>query len=290
MSDESKVRKTLRTPSAVLMRLFAFYLAWYFPRHFHAVRIANGERLKGQSGPLVVYLNHGSWWDPLACMLLAGRFFADRVHYAPMDANALERYQMLGKMGMFPVEQGTRRGAEQFLRASAEILNTERAMLWVTPQGAFTDARQRPVVFRKGLAGVLRRNPGATAVPLAIEYTFWDERLPEILIQVGQPKRFEAGMSTGEIENSLLSGMVSAQDALASLAMARSAGAFETVLSGKAGVGIAYDIWRRMVAMVKGRRYQAEHTVVAESTAKPAVDEGGRFFVKELKDGGANRR
>jgi hypothetical protein len=223
-------------------------------------------------------------------MLLARRFFAGSVHYAPMDAEALERYRMLGKMGMFPVERGTRRGAVQFLRASKEILSTERAMLWVTPQGAFADVRQRPPEFQPGLAGVLRRNPGVTAVPLAIEYTFWDERLPEILIQVGEPQWFDAGMSTPEIEKSLVSGMAAAQDALASLAMARDPAAFTSLLSGKAGVGFVYDAWRKATAMMRGKKYHDEHTVAAKSTAKQAGEKDSGLLDTELKESGVCRR
>jgi len=283
-------RNTLRQPSAGLWWLFAFYLKWYFPRHFHAVRIANSERLQGLGGPQTVYLNHASWWDPLTCMLLARHFFAEKTHFAPMDAEALERYKMLGKMGMFPVERGTRRGAEQFLRASAEVLSSERAMLWLTPQGAFSDVRQRPLAFRPGLAGLLGRNPEVTAVPLAIEYTFWNERLPEILIQVGLPLRFGPGVSTAAIEGSLVSALVSTQDGLASLAIARNADAFNTVLSGSAGVGFAYDIWRRTLAMVQGKTYQEEHTAVAQSFIGETDRKGDTLPIKTLEEGSLDRR
>ncbi len=47
--------------------------------------------------------------------------------------------------------------------------------------------RTRPAVFRPGLAALVARLGACTLVPLAFEYTFWDERLPEILISCGQP-------------------------------------------------------------------------------------------------------
>ena len=43
----------------------------------------------------------------------------------------------------------------------------------------------RPVRLRPGLAHLARRVPGATIVPLALEYPFWDERTPEALCRFG---------------------------------------------------------------------------------------------------------
>jgi hypothetical protein len=61
------------------------------------------------------------------------------------------------------------------------------SVLWVTPEGRFTDVRTRPAIFRPGLASLVARLDTFTLVPLAFEYTFWDERLPEILVSCGQP-------------------------------------------------------------------------------------------------------
>ena len=44
--------------------------------------------------------------------------------------------------------------------------------------------RTRPAIFRPGLAALVARLGACTLVPLAFEYTFWDERLPEILISL----------------------------------------------------------------------------------------------------------
>ncbi len=251
----------LTPPSKALLLFFRAYLPWYLRRNFHALRIANAERVRHASSPLVLYLNHASWWDPLASLFLARRFFPAHRHHAPMDASALERYRLLAHVGMFPVEQGTRRGAAQFLRAASKVLSTPQSILWVTPQGAFTDVRTRPIAFKPGLAGLLARNSHAVAIPLAIEYTYWDERLPEILINVGEPLRFDALAKQPEIEQRLASGMQTAQDALAALAIERNPAAFDTLLSGSAGVGLAYDLWRRTLAFVRGQRYRSEHTL-----------------------------
>jgi 1-acyl-sn-glycerol-3-phosphate acyltransferase len=259
-------------PSQAVLKAFGLYLRWYLRRHFHAVRIANAAALTRHPGPLIVYVNHASWWDPLTCMLLARAMFPAHRHHGPMDGDALARYPLLRKLGLFPVERGTTRGAAQFMNASMEIMRAESSLLWLTPQGAFSDVRQRPVVFKPGLAGILKRCPDATAIPLAIEYTFWDERLPEVLINVGEPQRLDPATSTSDVQQTLAAKLTSAQDSLSALAQLRDPNSFENLLSGSAGVGLAYDTARRLSSWMRGKKYQAEHTLTAQPRfADPAV-------------------
>jgi 1-acyl-sn-glycerol-3-phosphate acyltransferase len=249
-------------PSRRLLASFSFYLSWYMGRHFHGIRIANGERFPREvSGPLIICLNHASWWDPLTCIMLSRRFLPQADHYAPMDEAALARYGFFAKLGLFPVEPDTPRGAMQFLRSATAVLTAPNSVLWLTPQGRFADARARPPVFKEGLASLLRRLPSATLLPLAIEYVYWDERLPEILVNPGQPIRISNGdESPRDARNELLTGALAlAQDELAALAVARNAANFEAILGGAAGIGAFYDLWQRIRSGARGDRYEPEH-------------------------------
>jgi 1-acyl-sn-glycerol-3-phosphate acyltransferase len=272
----------LELPSEAILRPFNLYLRWYLRRHFHAIRIANLASLSQQLDASIVYVNHASWWDPLTCMFLARRIFPAHTHFAPMDANALAGYPLLRKLGMFPVEQGALVGGKQFLRVSSQILNMKSSMLWMTPQGAFTDVRRRPVAFKSGLQGLMRRNSGAIAVPLAIEYTFWDDRLPEVLMNVGPAQRFDSSFSAGEIQERLQNAMLSAQDHLAELALTRRAASFDTILSGRSGIGLFYDAWRRISLLKDDSTVTAGRTsgAAGESASK---NQGGLLRPPDLK-------
>jgi 1-acyl-sn-glycerol-3-phosphate acyltransferase len=257
MQDES----TLVRPSRRLLSFFANYLNWYIGRHFHAIRLANSSRFPRTTGPLIVYANHASWWDPLAFIVISRYFLPTASHYAPMDAAALKHYAMLRKLGIFPVEAGTRRGAAQFLRAANEILSAPNSVLWITPEGRFTDMRTRPAIFRPGLAALAARARACTFVPLAFEYTFWDERLPEILINCGQPIEVDDGHlhSNAEWSDRLVAALATTQDELAALAKLRDPARFETVLSGRVGISGVYETWKRLLALLTGRAYQGSH-------------------------------
>lgn len=256
-----------------VLSLFQRYLRWYLPRHFHAVLLARDgmeglQRIEGR--PLVVYLNHPSWWDPLVCLLLADELFDDRRSFGPVDAGAVERYGLLRRLGLFGVERGTTAGARRFLEVSSQLLSVPGVALWVTPQGRFADPRERPVELEGGLGHLARRlarsgergASGCTFLPLAVEYPFWEESRPEVLLRFGQPATVEDLLAHGgsrQITRELARRLEGSQDALAGLARQRRWSGFRVLLSGGAGVGGVYDLWRRLKAWLGGERFRPEH-------------------------------
>jgi 1-acyl-sn-glycerol-3-phosphate acyltransferase len=262
MQRKSKTGKSALTrPSRRMLSLFSIYLHWYIGRHFRALRVANADRYPDTTGPLIVYANHASWWDPLAFIVISRYVRPGASHYAPMDAAALKHYAFLRKLGLFAVESGTPRGAAQFLRAAQQIVSTPGSVLWVTPEGCFTDMRTRPAIFRPGLAALVARLGACTLVPLAFEYTFWDERLPEILISCGQPIHVSDGrlQSADEWSDQLAIALAATQDELAVLTKLRDPERFTTVLAGRVGVSGVYETWKRLLALLSGRVYQGSH-------------------------------
>lgn len=251
----------LRIPSPKAIGLFNVYLRWYLRRHFHTLRVANAGRIPPQAEPLVLFGNHSSWWDPLTALLLGQTLLPNRQHYAPMEATALSHYTIFKPMGFFPVEIATARGAAQLLRAGAEVFSRPGSVLWITPESQFNDVRKRPVVFRPGLGALMSRTGRMTCVPVAIEYTFWNERLPEILVNIGEPLEIADGtMEEARTWTNLLSYAMSATlDELTMLAVDRNPAAFVTVLSGGGGIGGVYELWKRLYAVLTGRKYHHDH-------------------------------
>ena len=245
--------------SPLTLRFFRRVVRRYFRQHFRAVGAQGTARLRSLTGPIVIYGNHSSWWDPMIVVLLGEKLLPERRHYAPMDAQALEQYPILKKLGIFPVEMATTRGAVNFLSTAETILN-EGGVLWVTPQGRFADPRDFPLSFKPGLGALALRMPGVPFVPLALEYPFWNERLPESLLHFGAPvhvtpEQPTAG-ATRELETALTASMMELQTA----AMARDPSAFETILNGNRGTGGAYGLIRRATALLQGRRPTLDHT------------------------------
>jgi 1-acyl-sn-glycerol-3-phosphate acyltransferase len=249
-------------PSRRLIELFARYSRGYLRRHFHSARVLRSGSSEPVPGvPLVIYLNHASWWDPLVCLLLAQQFFPRRRSHAPISAEALRRYRFFTKLGFFPVDQNTR-GTIDFLRHADAVLKSERAALWLTPQGRFADVRTRPAKFQRGLGHIASHVAQAAFMPLAIEYVFWEERLPEILISFGQPLvvSSEHGLSTDDATRLFEVGLTTVQDHLAAAAQRRDPREWTTLVQGGEGVGGFYQMWSRARAKLRGERYHLAHS------------------------------
>ena len=250
--------------SRPLLRWFTWYSRRYIRQHFHSLRVSLAGLPPDTRGlPLVLYSNHASWWDALVCLVAKQQFFPSHAAFAPMDAAMLKRYKMFSKLGFFGVEQGNRRGAIQFLRTAEAILQSPENILAVTPQSRFADVRERPVQFEAGLGHLAMRIERALFAPVALEYAFWDERLPEILVRFGEPVEvrrehsaaFDAKYWTRLFEQT----MTETQDALAIETQRRDGRAFQTVLRGGAGQGGIYDVWQWLNAKLRGEPFRKEH-------------------------------
>jgi 1-acyl-sn-glycerol-3-phosphate acyltransferase len=177
---------------------FTSYSKWYLRRHFNSLGISRSSPLPtADRMPIVLYANHAGWWDPLVGLILKSVFFPNYTLFAPVDAVALQRYKILTKVGFFGVERQSRRGVIAYFKTAEEILRHSEHLLAVTPHGRFTDARDRPVQFQRGLGLLATRLERALFLPVAIEYAFWDQRLPEIFCRFGEPTEICAEDSIG---------------------------------------------------------------------------------------------
>ncbi len=252
---------------------FHWYIPRYIRKHFHALAL-NQTQLRSvdfqPTDSLVVYANHSSWWDPLVAMYSAKNMFTGFTFYAPIDASALEKYRIFSKLGFFPVEQETLQGAKHFLNVCLCLLEQPGTSIWITPEGRFVDTRDDSAEFMPGIAhlahSLQRRSANNAArtwfVPIAIEYTFWEERLPEILVWFGQPQlvaRSESATSKADWGQRLHAALRNAQQRLAEAAIARDESAFEVLLSGGAGTSRVYDAWRRLWARITGKQLDLQH-------------------------------
>jgi 1-acyl-sn-glycerol-3-phosphate acyltransferase len=241
--------------------LFRWWVRGYLRKHFHAVRLSRGTRPDvAPDLPLIVVLNHPSWWDPLVGIVLAG-LFPEHAHYAPMEADTLGRYSLFSKLGFYGLDRGTPRGAVAFLRATTAILSQPRSAVWITAQGRFTDPRVRPTLLRPGVGHLARRLDEGLILTLALEYVFWEERLPEALCRFGEPIWIgkDQGLRVSEWVERIQGSLTSAQDALRDAALSRDPTGFETLLLGKVAIGGIYDLGRRSRAWLRGERFRPEH-------------------------------
>jgi 1-acyl-sn-glycerol-3-phosphate acyltransferase len=212
-------------------------------------------------GPLVIYGNHPAWWDPLIAHYLNRVLFSPRQFHAPIDATALEKYRVFAKLGFYGVNLSSHSGAAAFLKQSVAILNAPATALWITPEGRFCDCRDHTAALMPGLPHLCTKLTTGVVLPMALEYVFWEERLPECLVRFGEPlvvadRIGDSKQSWGEALNQ---GLRTAQSSLAEDSIRRDPSKFQPTLQGRGGAGGTYDLARRMKSLLTGKRFRAEH-------------------------------
>ncbi len=260
-------------PSKPFARVFAWYLRRTLARSFHAVRLLRGSReamraLEAHDGPAMALFTHSAWWDPLTGLHLANTLVPSRQLLAPMDIRQLQRFAFFRKLGLFGIDPDDPASLEAMANYVERGLERDpRPLIALTPQGTFADPRA-PIVLRPGAAALAARlmsrslasdraSPcGLRVAVVAIEYVFWTDRRPELLLNaqgVELPPWTERGMvSTATLQRAFTAAFASCAGALAERVIARDEGAFEAMGAGGAGgdrparIHPLYDAWLRL--------------------------------------------
>ncbi len=247
--------------SPFLSRGFNWYVPRYLRRHFNAVRVVKqtAPELSAQDA-VICFANHPGWWDPLFAILLNRLYMPERTVYAPIDQTALDQYPIFRKLGFYGIDMHSLEGAKRFLAVTRALLQQPHTAIWMTPGGRFADVRSR-TTFAPGLGHVAATVSGVTLVPVALEYTYWEERTPEALVAFGRPTVTQASeRSKDEWQRELEERLAEAQSSLADRAISRDAAGFDIVLEGSAGVGGWYDRCRRLKSFVMRTEFEPRHS------------------------------
>jgi len=237
-----------------LMRGFRRYCRRYVRKRFHAVRLSRRSS-PIPAGPILVVLNHPSWWDPLIGIIASERF-PGFDHFAAIDGKVVEKYGFFKRLGFVGVS-----GAASFLRMGEAVLAEPNRAFWVTAQGRFTDIRERPLNLKPGVGHIAARMTNGCVLPVAFEYAFWTERTPEALIRFGEPLAIadHPGLDGKAWLARIEAALTRTLDELNAETMTRDAAKFDTILDGRGGVGGVYDLWRRFKSWLRGERFDASH-------------------------------
>ncbi len=254
---------------------FRGYVRSYLRRSFHRVLLA-GELPPSPDGPLVVCVNHSSWWDMLFCFWLS-RDVLDWDSYGPMDERQLRRYGILRRIGVFGVDRESLNGGREFLQYARELLGgEERRVIWMTAQGAMISNDERPVRFYGGVSHLVQALGRCQVMTAALDYEFWDEKRPEAFVSLGAPRTVEAGpgFSRKAFLRELEAELEQRMDRLDTLRRTRDAASFRELLSSRSGISPTYDLLRRFGARLAGAEYAEQHgQVVTPPRWGPAARE-----------------
>ncbi len=211
--------------------------------------------------PMIIYANHPSWWDPIVAMLLQQAYFPNRTFYAPIDAEALEKYRIMAKLGFYGVRMESFDGASAFLKMTKAILNSKKVSIWITPEGRFSDVRDFSMPLMPGLSHLASKIPGVKFLPVAFEYGYWNESRPQIFVRFGSPVDSSETTAKGAW-NELLTGQLrQTQAELARSVQQRDPSDFQYLIASRPVRLGWYDYCRSLAAWFRGKTFDPRHSV-----------------------------
>lgn len=238
-------------PSPRFRRFFGGYACRLLRKRFASVRLegASADVLRevgAHEGPLLIAMNHPSWWDPIVGVAIRHIYFAERPALSPIEMEMYERFRFMRKLGLFGLSPDHPDALVEMVRyVRTECEQSPRSAVFITPQGALTDVRE-PIVVRPGVGALASALGNVRVVTLVTELTFWHEKRPELLLLAREcttPHRPSTAGWTREIRTR----MQLAADELARHSLARNEQAFVPMLARSGSdVNPAFDLWQRL--------------------------------------------
>ena len=161
---------------------WAYYVDQKIRRAFRGLWL-RGE-LPVSDEPLLVYANHSSFWDGFIAHALSRATATDG--YCLMEEHNLRRYPFLARLGAFSIRRHDGVSSLESLRYARELLSRPRARVFVFPTGQLQPFGALDIPLERGIE-VLTRLSGARAIPVAFRCAFFEDELPDVLVEVGTP-------------------------------------------------------------------------------------------------------
>ena len=255
-------------------------------KDFHRVMLASDcmpliERVRAEPGPLIGLLNHSSWWDPLLGMYLANRFAPHRHLLAPMELAVFRKFGMFKKLGIFGFEPDHPESLDVLKAYVIGCIERDPATtFWLTPQGQFADQRTA-IRLRPGAgaiaSAIAQRFGRPVVIAVAIEYVFWVDRKPEVIMRATEVSYDGDTSSLLGWTRAMTTAMRDNAARLAELAMARDDAPFTTLIgpakaSGK--VNLFYDLWLKATGRA-GAIQAIDRSPRRAVTSQPAGPDAG---------------
>jgi len=202
----------------------------------------DGELPSG--GPLIAYLNHPSWWDGYAAMLLdRGLLRGAYTSFVMMDEAQLARYRFFRWCGAFSVDRRSPRSSLASVEYATRLLagRPDRA-LWIFPQGELQPDDRAPIALYPGAARIAL-GAAATMLPAAVRLEFGRAQRPEMFLRVG-PAHPVVGTTPAAVTADLTARLARAVEELREDVRRGDRQGYAVLLRGRAGIDRRWDALR----------------------------------------------
>lgn len=191
-------------------KIFAVYNRNLFRRRFESFQVSGLKFLPRTSRefPLIIYVNHSSWWDGLAAFQISKTASLDS--FIMMEEKHLKKLFLFRRLGAFSVVRENRFEAAQSINYAVNLLREKTSRtLWIFPQGEILPNDIRPLKFFGGLSKIIQKLDFCFVLSIAIRYEFAGKYKPEAFLKIDKPiffdndKKFSRKAITKTLEENL---------------------------------------------------------------------------------------
>ncbi len=231
--------------------LYWLFARWSLYSSFDRVWLqSHGPLPEPRDGPLLLYLNHSSWWDGylmyvIQRMVLRGRFDAHLL----MEEKQLKAYRFFSWSGAFSINRHDAEDVRRSQTYAANLLRggaTPRA-LFIFPQGKIVPQDRRPLVTYPGIARIIAQAGPITLCPVALRYEFLGQQQPHAFIRIGPTHRATDPSDLKGTLSEIRGRLTDACDALRDDVVGGRLETYAPILRGRRGIDQRFDALLRLL-------------------------------------------
>lgn len=136
----------------IIYPLLKFYSLFKIKLHFNEV-IISGE-YQEKKLPVLLIVNHVSWWDGFWVMYLNLKLFHRKFHFMMLE-DQLKKYRFFSGSGGYSIKKGSRSIIES-INYTIELLSENKNLVMLFPQGKITSVYEQSFHFENGLERILK--------------------------------------------------------------------------------------------------------------------------------------
>jgi chlorobactene lauroyltransferase len=218
---------------------------------FHRVWLqTHGPLPEPGDGPLLLYLNHSSWWDGYLMyvihrMVLRGRFDAHLL----MEEKQLRSYRFFTWSGAFSINRHDPADVARSQAYAAGLLRggARPRALFIFPQGKIVPQDRRPLVTYPGVARIVAQAGPVTLCPVALRYEFLGQQWPHAFIRIGPAHRAANPAHLRGTLAEITARLTAACDALRDDVVGGRLDGYAPILRGRPGIDQTFDAFLRLL-------------------------------------------
>ncbi|MEF8846696.1 MAG: lysophospholipid acyltransferase family protein [Bacteroidales bacterium] len=135
----------------IYLSFFRLYSRLMIHRHFRNVTIKGDIPERGM--PVLLIMNHFSWWDGFFADYLNGKIFHRKFHVMMLEEQ-LKKRMFLNKAGVYSIRQHSRSVMDS-LQYTRQLLKDPSNLVTVYPQGKIRSMFHYPLRFEKGITKIV---------------------------------------------------------------------------------------------------------------------------------------